>query len=74
MPPQMLPDVVQQLGVRQRWVSETTSQYSSEVQQCARYSTLSSGVRPHSTRLNNAERELRPGMWCVSLSSMSVAS
>jgi hypothetical protein len=57
MPPQTLPDVVQQLGLRQRWVSETTSQYSSEVQQCPRYSTLSSGVRPHSTRLNNAERE-----------------
>jgi hypothetical protein len=37
-------------------VSEATSMYSSKVQQCPRYSALSSGVRPHSARLNSTER------------------
>jgi hypothetical protein len=34
MPPQTPPDVLQLLGARQRWISETTSKDSSEVQQC----------------------------------------
>jgi hypothetical protein len=44
MPPQTPPDVLQQLGARQRWISETTSQDSSEVQQCPLLLSAASGV------------------------------
>jgi hypothetical protein len=40
-----------------RLVAFWRHEYSSKVQQRPRYSALSSGVQPHSARLNDAERE-----------------